>query len=236
MLAASILMKLTYQRHALLLLAVFGVWWGLLAIQPLDRADWLLENVLLLPVFVLLGWGWRRRLFSRASHTLTFIFLCLHEVGAHYTYSEVPYNEWTQMLLGRRLNEVMGWDRNHYDRLLHFLYGLLCAYPCREIFLRVAQVRGFWAYFLPLDVMTSTSALFELIEWGAATVFGGDLGAAYVGMQGDVWDAQKDIALAMLGALIAMIVTTFVNRRYQRDFAEEWSQSLQVRQAKAGPL
>lgn len=229
-------MKLTYQRHAFILLSAFVLWWGMLAIKPVDRADWMLENVLLVPVCALLVWGWKRRLFSRTSHTLIFSFLCLHEVGAHFTYSLVPYNEWTQMVFGRRLNEVMGWDRNHYDRLLHFLYGLLCAYPFREIFLRVARVKGFWAYFLPLDVMTSTSALFELIEWAAAEVFGGDLGAAYLGTQGDIWDAHKDIALAMLGALIAMIFAAFINRRYQRDFAEEWSTSLEVRQSKAGPV
>ena len=116
----------------------------------------------------------------------------------------------------------------HLKILLHFLYGLLVAYPFREIFMRVARVRGFWAYFLPLDIMLSTSGLFELIEWAAAAVFGGELGDAYVGTQGDIWDAQKDMALATLGALIAMIITALVNGRYQRDFAREWSESLEV--------
>lgn len=222
-------MKLTYQRHAALLLGGFAVWWGILAISPSYRHDWLLENVLLVPVFALLAWSWRHRLLSRVSHTLIFIFLCLHEIGAHYTYAEVPYNEWTRMLFGHRLNDLLGWERNHFDRLLHFLYGFLCAYPCREIFLRVAKVKGFWAYFFPWDVMTSTSAIFELIEWAAAEVFGGGLGEAYLGTQGDSWDAHKDIALASLGALIAMAITAFINRRYQRDFAKEWSQSLKVR-------
>lgn len=224
-------MKLTYQRHAFILLAAFALWWGILAIKPWYRHDWLLENVLLIPVFILLIWAWRHSLLSRTSHTLIFIFLCLHEVGAHYTYAEVPYNDWTQALFGRRLNEVIGWERNHYDRLLHFLYGFLCAYPCREIFLRVAKVKGFWAYFFPWDVMTSTSAIFELIEWAAAETFGGGLGEAYLGTQGDSWDAHKDIALASLGALIAMVITALINRRYQRDFANDWSTSLQVRQA-----
>lgn len=227
-------MNITYRSHALFLLFAFAVWWAALAVRPLDRHDWLLENVLLVPVFLLLAWGWKHRLFSRLSHTLIFLFLCLHEVGAHYTYSEVPYNEWTQALFGRSLNDMLGWERNHFDRLLHFLYGLLCAYPCREIFMRVAQAKGFWAYFLPLDFMTSTSALFELIEWAAASVFGGDLGQAYVGTQGDIWDAQKDIALAMLGALMAMAAIALVNWRCQRDFAREWSQSLEVRREKTG--
>lgn len=222
-------MTLSYQNHARLLLAVFGIYWTALAIKPLYRHDWMLENALLIPAFALLIWGWRHRLFSRVSHTLIFLFLCLHEIGAHYTYSLVPYDEWWKALTGGTFNELMGWERNHFDRLLHFLYGLLIAYPFREIFMRVARVRGFWAYFLPLDIMLSTSGLFEMIEWAAASVFGGELGDAYVGTQGDIWDAQKDMALATLGALIAMILTALINGRYQRDFAREWSESLQVR-------
>jgi putative membrane protein len=112
--------------------------------------------------------------------------------------------------------------------VIHFLYGFLLAYPIREIFLRVARVRGFWGYFLPLDLTLSTSALFELIEWGAAEVLGGDLGAAYLGTQGDIWDAHKDMALASLGALLAMLITALINFRLQRDFAREWADSLRV--------
>lgn len=221
-------MKLSYENHARTLLILFVVIWLACAIKPLFRHDWLLENVMLVPAFAVLIWGWRRRLFSRVSHTLIFIFLSLHEIGAHYTYSLVPYDEWWKSITGGTFNDLVGWQRNHFDRLLHFLYGLLIAYPFREIFLRVARVRGFWAYFLPLDIMLSTSGLFEIIEWAAASVFGGDLGDAYVGTQGDIWDAQKDMALATLGGLIAVIVIAIINRRCQRDFAREWSQSLQV--------
>ena len=103
------------------------------------------------------------------------------------------------------------------------------AYPIREMFLRVAQVRGFWGYFLPLDLTMSTSMLFELIEWGAAVGFGGELGVAYLGTQGDVWDAQKDMALASLGALACMCVTAIVNMSLQRDFTREWIDSLRVK-------
>ena len=122
-----------------------------------------------------------------------------------------------------------GLERNHFDRLVHFSYGLLMAYPMRELFLRVADARGFWGYFLPLDLTLSTSAIFELFEWAAAELFGGDLGVAYLGTQGDHWDAQKDMALAGLGALIAMLVTLAVNRRWQRDFNREWAESLRVK-------
>jgi putative membrane protein len=155
--------------------------------------------------------------------------MCLHQVGAHYTYAEVPYDLWFSNLTGTTFNELVGWERNNFDRVIHFLYGLLLAYPIREVFLRVADVRGFWGYFLPLDLTMSTSMLFELIEWGAAEVFGGELGQAYLGTQGDVWDAHKDMALASLGALTAMLVTYAINRRFQRDFNREWAESLRVK-------
>ena len=166
---------------------------------------------------------------TRISYTLIFLFLCLHEIGAHYTYSEVPYDAWFQALTGRSLNAWMGWNRNQFDRVVHFCYGLLLAYPVREVFLRVADVRGFWGYFLPLDLTMSTSMLYELIEWLPAVGLGGDLGAAYLGTQGDPWDAHKDMLLASLGAVVAMTITALLNIYLQRDFAREWVESLRVK-------
>ncbi|MGB3120285.1 MAG: DUF2238 domain-containing protein [Verrucomicrobiales bacterium] len=191
--------------------------------------DWLLENVLVLAAIPVLWAIYRKLPFTRLSWTLVFLFYYLHELGAHYTYSNVPYDAWWQSLFGRSLNEMMGWERNHFDRLVHFLYGLLLAYPVREIFLSLARARGFWGYFLPLDLVLSSSALYELFEWAAAEIFAGDIGVAYVGAQGDFWDAQKDMALAMAGALIALLITLTVNLRYQRDFAREWAMSLRVK-------
>jgi putative membrane protein len=121
--------------------------------------------------------------------------------------------------------------RNHFDRVAHFCYGLLLAYPIREVLLRVAGVRGFWGYFFPLVVTLATSVLYELAEWWAAETFGGDLGIAFLGTQGDVWDAQKDMALAGLGAVIAMAVTGALNYALDRDFALEWTESLRVKSA-----
>jgi len=222
-------MRLSHRQYFLLLTALFAILWIALAIDPLFRDDWLLENALVGAFIIALALSWRWFTFSRISVTLIFLFLCLHEVGAHYTYSHVPYDEWIRSLTGTSLNEAMGWERNHFDRLVHFSYGLLLAYPIREVFMRVANVRGFWSYFLPLDLTMSTSMIFELFEWSAAEFFGGDLGMAYLGMQGDIWDAQKDMALASLGALIAMLITALVNVRLQKDFAREWAESLRVK-------
>jgi putative membrane protein len=218
-----------HRRYQLILAVLFGLLWVALAIRPHYRQDWLLENALVLLFVGVVAAFHRRMLFSRLSYTLIFIFMCLHQIGAHYTYAEVPYDRWFQALTGRTFNSLAGWERNNFDRVVHFLYGLLLAYPVREIFLRVAGVRGFWGYFLPLDLTMSTSMLFELIEWAAAEVFGGDLGQAYLGTQGDVWDAHKDMALASLGALLAMCVTAAINGRLQRDFTREWIESLRVK-------
>ncbi len=183
-----------YRRYCLSLLIVFLVLWVALAIDPNHRGDWALENVLtflFVPLLVASFWYFP---LSRISYSLIFVFMCLHSVGAHYTYGEVPYNAWSEAAFGTSINALFDWQRNHYDRLVHFCYGLLLAYPVRELFFRVANARGFWSYFLPLDVVMSTSMLFELIEWAVAVWVGGDLGMAYLGTQGDIWDAHKDMA------------------------------------------
>jgi putative membrane protein len=218
-----------HRRYLLVLGVIFGVVWLALAIDPWYREGWALENVLVVAFVVFVALSYKRLTLSRISYTLIFLFLCLHEIGAHYTYAETPYDEWFRALTGRTLNSLLGWERNNFDRVVHFAYGLLLAYPVREIFLRVAAVRGFWGYFLPLDLTMSTSMIFELFEWAAAEAFGGDLGTAYLGTQGDVWDAHKDMALASCGALIAMLVTYGINRALQRDFASEWAESLRVK-------
>jgi putative membrane protein len=190
--------------YVVVLAVLFAFEWLVMAIRPRSREDWMLENALSVAFVVALALTYRRLALSKTSYTTIFLFLSLHTVGAHYTYSEVPYDAWARALTGRSLSELLGWQRNHFDRFTHFSYGFLLAYPIREILVRVAGVRGFWGYYLPLAITMSTSADYELVEWGAASLFGGELGATYLGTQGDVWDAQKDMALAGLGAFIAM--------------------------------
>ncbi|MCW5571205.1 MAG: DUF2238 domain-containing protein [Steroidobacteraceae bacterium] len=222
-------MKVPNGRYALTLLAAWFILWLPLAFNPFDRSDWLLENALLFLAIMLLAATWRPFPLSRTSYTLIFVFLCLHTIGAHFTYAEVPYDAWFRQTLGFSIDALFGWERNNFDRVVHFAYGLLLAYPIRELFLRVVAVKGFWGYFLPLDLTMSSSALYEMIEWVAAVLFGGDLGVAFLGTQGDPWDVQKDMALASLGALLAMCATAVVNYHYQRDFAQEWQESLRVK-------
>src|SRR4051812_23873492 len=223
-------------RYPKILLGAFLLYDVAWAIRPVDVKDWALENVLSVLFLAFLVWGYRLGFrFTNISYTCMFVFLCLHTIGAHYTYSLVPYNEWTRRLFGTPLNDWFGFQRNHFDRLVHFSFGLLMAYPIRELFMRVAGARGFWGYYLPLDLTMSFSLVYELIEWAAAIHFGGSLGTAYVGDQGDPWDAQKDMALASLGALISMCIVAFINWKFDKRFGAEMRDSLTVRKD-VGPL
>ncbi len=186
------------------LAAAFAVIWFALAISPWYRQDWLLENMLVfIAVPLIARYGPSLRL-SDTSYVLLFSFFTLHLIGAHYTYSEVPYDQWYEALTGRSYTADFGTGRNHYDRLVHFLYGLLLARPVMELIDSRARPVGIWRWLLPVLFMMSHGALYEMIEWLAALLFGGELGMAYLGTQGDVWDAQKDTALAALGAALGV--------------------------------
>ena len=192
-------------RYPAALLAAFVLVFVALGIAPTYRQDWLLENLLVLVAVPLLVVTYRRLRFSNAAYTLFFVFFVLHEIGAHYTYSLVPYDAWARSLTGGSVSASLGLSRNHYDRLIHFAYGLLLYLPVVELLAARAPSRGLWRALLPLLFIMSNSAIYELIEWVAAMVFGGDLGMAYLGTQGDVWDSQKDMACAAAGAVIALL-------------------------------
>ncbi|MEO6709218.1 MAG: DUF2238 domain-containing protein [Planctomycetota bacterium] len=219
-------------RYPLILLTLFLLIVLGLAFNVHDRSDWALENALAVVGVAVLVLTYRKFPLSKVSYTSIFVFLALHELGAHYTYSEVPYDAWFESLTGRSLDTMLDFERNQYDRLIHFSYGVLIAYPIRELVVRVADVRGFWGYFFPLDVIMSTSMLYELIEWAAAEFFGGTLGVAYLGAQGDVWDAHKDMLLATLGAILALLITAAIHKSLARDFHREWAESLRVHHRK----
>lgn len=166
--------------------------------------DWWLENVLILAAVLYLALTYRAMPLSRTGYVLLLVFFGCHEIGAHTTFAEVPYDSWFRTWLGFSLNEFMGWERNHYDRFVHLLYGLLVTLPMQETIDGRLRLRGFASYFVTWIFILATSSAYELIEWAAALVFGGDLGQAYLGTQGDIWDGHKDTALAVLGATVAL--------------------------------
>lgn len=186
------------------LLCWYGLLWIVLAIAPRDRQDWLLENLLALTAVVVLTATYRRFQFSTPSYVLITTFLSLHAVGAHYTYAEVPVGFWLQHLFGL--------SRNPFDRLVHFSYGLLLAYPLREVLIRLAGVGRFWSFYLAVSGMLAQSGFFEIVEALVAQIVSPELGAAYLGTQGDEWDAQNDMIAATAGALLCM-ATVFVSTK-----------------------
>jgi putative membrane protein len=207
-------------RYLKVLLLVFVAVWIWAAINPTYRHDWLLENYLVfifIPIIVVTGRYFR---LSNVSYGLITLFMILHVIGSHYTYAEVPFGDVLQSWLGA--------SRNMYDRLVHFSFGFLLAYPIREVFLRVTRVKGFWGYYLPFDVTLAYSAVYEIVEWVAAANIDPAAGLAFLGSQGDVWDAQKDMTLAGTGALLAMIVIALINFRYQPGFWQEMKDSFKI--------
>lgn len=144
-----------------------------------------------------------RRPLSDAALGCILLFLALHTVGGRYTYTNVPYDAWASALSGQTLSEALGWSRNHYDRLVHFAYGALAVLPVREALRRHAGLPRGTALYIAVESVLAVSALYEVFEWALTLTMEGSVATAYNGQQGDLWDAQKDMALAALGALLA---------------------------------
>lgn len=185
-------------------MAVFVAVWVNSFIGTTDRSNWMLENLL---VFLFLGFLMltsRKYQFSDLSFLLVCIYMCLHVYGSKYTYAENPLGFWLQ--------DQFNWSRNHYDRIVHFSFGFLLAYPMREMFLKWLKFPRWVSWMLPIEITMSISAMYELVEWAVADVFFPAQGDAYLGTQGDIWDAQKDIFLAFLGAVVATTIVTLIKR------------------------
>jgi putative membrane protein len=170
--------------------------------NPEKVFDWWLENIAALTFLAVLVLTYRRLPLSDLSYLLIFVYLSLHEWGAEYKYSDVPLGEWMKPWLGT--------SRNHYDRVMHFSYGLLLSYPMQEWFMRVVGVTNRWRYLLPIESTLAFSACYEMLEAFAASVLTPERGEEFVGMQGDIWDSQKDMFMAGLGAVSAMILIAAV--------------------------
>jgi len=187
-------------------LAVFVLVWVGLAVAPWHRADWLLENLLTVLVVPLAVVTFHRFRFSDQAYVQATILLLLHTVGGHYTYSHVPLGDW--------LRDAFDLGRNHYDRVVHFAFGLLMLRPTRELVIRRPRALGRWTLaYLSIAATCFWSLLYEIVEWGVASIADPASGTAYLGTQGDVWDAQKDMAIAAVGAVLAALVDSWQLRR-----------------------
>ncbi|PKV63607.1 DUF2238 domain-containing protein [Pontibacter ramchanderi] len=172
-----------------------------------DLLNWLLENSLTLSVLIILAAFYNIFRFTDTSYTLIFLFMMLHVYGSYYQYADNPFGEW--------MKEPFNFQRNHYDRIVHFGFGLLLTYPMYEIARRGFGLNVFLSSVLTLSLVLSLSAVYEIVEWVVADlVYDGDeQGMAYLGMQGDIWDAQKDMVLAFLGSVIAVGVAIVLRNR-----------------------
>ena len=188
-------------------LGVFLVVWSALAIAPRFREDWLLENV---PTFValpLVVWRSRRFRFSDRAYVQGTIFAILHTIGSHYTYSEVPLGDWVR--------EALALGRNHYDRLVHFAFGLLMLRPVRELGFGRGRQRTpgeLGTLYFSVAGVALWSMLYEIVEWLTARVVDPAAGTAFLGTQGDPWDAEKDMTCALVGSLLAAAFEVVADR------------------------
>jgi putative membrane protein len=175
------------------------------AFRPERVFDWFLENALVITFLTVLAFTYRKLPLSDLSYLLIFFYLSVHEWGAHYKYSDVPLGEWMKPWLFTR--------RNDYDRVIHFCFGLLLTYPMQEIATRVIGVTSRWRYYLPVEAILAYSAIYEMLEAAMAAILTPLRGAEFVGMQGDIWDSQKDMFMAGLGALAGILILAVIRRR-----------------------
>ena len=200
-------MKRPRSSHLALLLAVVIVfcWSGW---HPYDRFTWWLETAPGLAGLVILAATYRRFRLTTLCYTLIALHICVLCVGGHYTYARVPAFDW--------LRSVFDWHRNHYDRLGHVMQGFVPAIIAREVIIRLEVVnRKKWIPFLVVCVCLAISAFYELVEWWTA-LFSGSAADDFLGSQGDVWDTQSDMCLALIGAVSALLLLSHFHDRALR--------------------
>ncbi len=195
----------TFRENHLLkiYLAIFFICWLMTFIDTPNRKNWFTENTLTAIFICSIVFTYKKFKFSDLSYTLFFIYILLHIYGAEYTYAENPFGYW--------LKDALHLNRNYYDRIVHFSFGFMLAYPMRDYFKNYMQWPDWVCWVLPVEITMSFSAAYELIEWLVADVFYPEEGVAYLGSQGDIWDAQKDMGIAFAGAILCMLLFRIIN-------------------------
>lgn len=180
--------------------------------QPFPQTAWL-HHFPTLIVLLAAPFALRRWPISNGALACLAGFLALHTIGGRYTYSAVPYDQLARTLTGTSISEAFGWSRNHYDRLVHLSYGSLTVLPIREALERHLGLSRRVALYIAFESVLAVSAVYEIFEWLLTLAAAGPTAAAYNGQQGDIWDAQKDMALAGIGASIALAASLRRRRR-----------------------
>ena len=186
------------------------LWVGTFINTP-NRANWYTENILTFVFLLALTISYKKFTFSDLSYTMMTIYLLLHIYGAEYTYAENPFGYW--------LKDILHLNRNYYDRIVHYSFGFLLTYPMRDYFNNHFDWPNWVCWTLPCEITLSFSAMYELLEWWVADIFFPAEGVAYLGTQGDIWDAQKDMGIAFVGAVSAMLLISVLRKLYYRKIA-----------------
>lgn len=199
--------RLAFRQNRLLqvLLILFGLFWIYTLTNTTDLINWCIENTLTVFSLSILTITYKRFTFSDLSYGLIFLFSVMHVYGSQYTYAENP--------LGFKFQELLHLNRNHYDRIVHTSFGLLSWYPLYDFFRNHFQWPDWVCKFLPINLLLSFSALYEMLEWAVAEVFFPAQGMAYLGTQGDVWDGVKDMVLAFSGSLLGLILYSLTHKK-----------------------
>lgn len=183
--------------------------WFVASVNPYNTTIWAIENIILFLGFVFIIETHKNSLFSNFSYLLIFIFAVLQTTGSHYTYAQVP--------IGFELQTQLELTRNHYDRMVHFCFGLLLALPVKEYFepkIFIAKKFLFILFFTL--IFLGLGGLYETLEWVYVLLANSENSKDFLGEQGDRWDAQKDIALAGLGAFIALVLIAIFDKKQQQ--------------------
>lgn len=181
----------------LALFAAYLVWFGILAVNPYSREVWFAENLPIVLIVAGLAATYKRFRFSNASYLLMSALVFLHTAGGHYTFERVPFGFVT---------DLFGFTRNHFDRIAHFSVGFY-AYPIAELIFRkgYTKSKGLLA-FTGITAIFTVAAVYEIIEWWYAAAADPEAGIAFLGSQGDIWDAQKDMLADGLGSICASVL------------------------------
>ena len=181
------------------LLFIFILFWMLLAINPKYRDIWIAENIILVVCLIWLIKSHHQFQFSKQSYCLIFSFAILQTIGAHYSYAEVPLGFWVM--------DILDIQRNHYDRLVHFSFGFLLALPLKELMIRFITTTTHRVEIVLLVLLfIGIGATYEILEWWYAVIYEQDQSDMFLGSQGDIWDAEKDVLFTGLGAWLYLML------------------------------
>ena len=206
--------KRIYKTSAL---ACFLIVFFISCLNPVYPAEMFLQHSVTIVMVILLSVVTVRNSLSDKSFTLVVVFLLLHLVGARWIYSYVPYDEWIETITGISLKELTGSDRNHYDRFVHLMFGMMIFPPLKEIYISWVKAPARLAGLLAFLTILGFSLVYEVFEWGLTLVLSPEDAEDYNGQQGDMWDAQKDMALALTGALLTILTGVIKKGRISND-------------------